>query len=358
MGFARSTHAWRLLSPSDAAAFVRSGAHDAFHLPGYVEASAAESNGAPLYFLYENCAGQVFLPLIERAIGPAAPEMSDLISPYGYPGPLVRPKPGADSGALLNAGLADFVAGMARAGYLTAFIRSHPTLSPPTPGQQIGDGEVHAVRTGEVVLVDLAQPLAQIYRDLRRNHRQNIKRLETLGFAVDHDFAFARQDEFVRLYFATMRRVQAADYYFFRANFFSSLRQTMENRMQLFIVRKGEDIAAAGLFLLCGDIAHYFLAGTAEPYLKCAPSKLLVWKGIEHAQAAGCRWLNLGGGLGGREDALFDFKRAFSKLTAPYHTWRLVADRRTYEAAVARSGRAWAEPSACQSSFPCYRRQR
>jgi hypothetical protein len=133
MGFARSSHAWRLLSPSDAADFVQSGAHDAFHLPGYVEASAAESNGSPLYFLYESRAGQVFLPLIERAIGPAAPEMSDLISPYGYPGPLVRAKPGCNSGELLNAGLADFVSGMGRAGYLTAFIRSHPTLSPSMP---------------------------------------------------------------------------------------------------------------------------------------------------------------------------------------------------------------------------------
>lgn len=353
-----TTSSWRSITAAQADAFVRAGAHDAFHLPGFLALSAAQASGEAAHFLYQSTEGAVYLPLIKRPVGAPAPQAYDLVSPYGYPGPLVRPNPGADPAALLALALTAFAQSLAPAGYLSAFIRAHPILTPPTGPLDAGTAEVHTVATGDVVLIDLNRPLDDIFADMRRNHRQNIRRLECIGFRADHDGVMSHFGDFHRLYHSTMQRVHAADYYFFDAAFFANLREAMEDRLQLFVVHRREDIAAAGLFLLNGEFAHYFLAGTDPQYLRLAPSKLLVWRGIEYAKAAGCRWLNLGGGLGGQRDALFDFKQAFSKLTAPYHTWRLVADARLYRAAVARSGHQWVEPSVCQTSFPGYRRQR
>jgi hypothetical protein len=353
-----ATSAWRNICPDTAQAFVSAGRHDVFHLPAYLALSARQAGGAAVHFLYETSHGAVYMPLIERPVGSAAPRKFDLVSPYGYPGPLVRPRLGIDAASLTQQAMVAFAASLGPAGYLSAFIRGHPLLTPPAPSHMAGAAEAHAIQTGEIVLVDLAPSLDEIFAGFRRNHRQNIYRLEAMGFTADHNCVSHCADKFQKLYHATMRRVHAADYYFFDERFFADLRHAMDNRMRLISVSRDNTFAAAGIFLLDGEIAHYFLAGSDPDALRLAPSKMLVWHGIQHAKAAGCRWLNLGGGLGGRRDALHEFKIGFSKLTAPYHTWRLVADSRVYRAAVARSGCQWVEPSICNSSFPGYRPQR
>jgi hypothetical protein len=346
-----ATSAWRTITPQHALAWVSTVAHDVFHLPSYLALSARQSGGEPTHFLYETSLGAVYLPLIKRPVGPPAPRAFDLISPYGYPGPLVRPNPGIDPAGLTQQAMAAFAASLGPAGYLSAFIRAHPLLTPHAAGLIAGATEAHAVPTGEVVLVDLHKPEDQLFAELRRNHRQNLNRLAALGFTADHECVRTNAPTFRTLYHATMQRVHAAAYYFFDESFFLDLHRVMNDKLNLIMVRRKNEIAAAGLFLHCGEIAHYYLAGTAPDLLRLAPSKLLVWKGILAAKAAGCRWLNLGGGLGGRRDALHDFKTGFSKLTAPYHTWRLVADSRRYRAAVSRSGCQWSLPHAT-AAFP------
>jgi thiamine pyrophosphokinase len=44
----------------------------------------------------------------------------------------------------------------------------------------------------------------------------------------------------------------------------------------------------------------------------------------------GNRIFHLGGGLGSRQDSLFDFKASFSKQRHPFYTLRLITDSQNY----------------------------
>jgi hypothetical protein len=51
---------------------------------------------------------------------------------------------------------------------------------------------------------------------------------------------------------------------------------------------------------------------------------------IQWAKAAGNRVLHLGGGVGSRNDALFQFKAGFSDLRSSFETWRVICDEARY----------------------------
>jgi hypothetical protein len=68
----------------------------------------------------------------------------------------------------------------------------------------------------------------------------------------------------------------------------------------------------------------------------------------------GDRLFHLGGGKGGRNDSLFEYKAGFSPSRHPFHTWRVVADPGAYEKLVHRN-RPDADPADRTGTFPPYR---
>ncbi len=88
------------------------------------------------------------------------------------------------------------------------------------------------------------------------------------------------------------------------------------------------EVAAAGLFVVTDGIVQYHLGGTATPFLSLAPSKLMfdfMWR---WAQERAHRVLHLGGGVGGVEDSLFQFKAGFSSTRGEFQTYRIILDHK------------------------------
>jgi hypothetical protein len=57
----------------------------------------------------------------------------------------------------------------------------------------------------------------------------------------------------------------------------------------------------------------------------------LVWDSIRiEAIEKNEKWLHLGGGAGGNDDSLFQFKAQFSDLRFIFKTWRYVHNKETY----------------------------
>jgi lipid II:glycine glycyltransferase (peptidoglycan interpeptide bridge formation enzyme) len=77
-------------------------------------------------------------------------------------------------------------------------------------------------------------------------------------------------------------------------------------------------------------IVEYHLSGTAGNYRQLAPTKFMLEVAIQWAKARGNRVLHLGGGVGSRNDALFQFKAGFSGLRSWFETWRVICDDARY----------------------------
>ena len=269
---------------------------------------------------------------------------SDAASPYGY------------SSALFSGGsewpiraVRSFVEACAAHEIASVFVRLHPLLCPPADALDcVGARVTH----GNTVHVDLTLSEQALRDGQRSGHRYEIRRLYSEGFRVVID-DWSLYDCFVDIYLQTMRRHAADPYYLFSTEYFRGLRDALGQHLHLIAVRApNQTIAAAGLFFETDRIVQYHLSGTAEEYLRFAPSKLMLDQAIIWAKNAGNRVLHLGGGVGSSDDALFQFKLGFSKLKTPFQTWRIICDSAMYARAAGGAGR-------CSESildfFPSYR---
>jgi hypothetical protein len=326
--------------------------HDVYHLPAYAAVAATHEGGEPCAF-YAEAGGEAFLvPLLLRDVpaGSAGDgRVRDATSPYGYPGPIcTRP----DDAALVARFAAAFLAAGRDAGLVTAFLRLHPLRPVSEAGlERLGT----LVRHGPLAYSDLLLPREVLWSQTRPNHRTGIHRLERAGFTVRVD-DWGDDAAFRAVYGATMRRVDAAAFYFFPDAYFAALREQLAGALHLFsVVAPDGEVAAAGLFTAVDGIVEYHLGGTSDAHLAQAPSKLMFHAVRLWAKEAGHELLNLGGGLGSSTGPLYNFKAGFARSVADFCTLRVVFDEERY----ARLSRAaGVEAGAGGDYFPGYRAPR
>ena len=301
--------------------FLRRARHDVYHLPGYVACAARHQEGHPTAFLAEAEGHALLVPLVLRPLPPhldAPDAWRDATSPYGYPAPLLTP--GCPE-ALTTAFLEGFRDHAAEAQIVSVFLRLHPLLPfPEAPLRAHGT----LLRHGQTVFFDLTRPPEVLHRQMRRNHRRDLRTLRNQGFTFHLD-QWQHYPTFRRLYEDNMRRVQATAFYFFSEDYFADLRTTLPDHLHLGTVHAPDGtIAAASLFTCTDGLAQHHLCGTAAAFLPMSPIKLMIDEIRRWAAAQGCQALHLGGGLGGREDALFRFKAGFANTLADFFTARLI----------------------------------
>ena len=249
---------------------------DAYYRRPYVEAAALLDKGRP--FLLEHDGA--------RFAGIERDEPRDVVTPYGYGGPT------AD-------GFWDAYEEWARErGVVTTFVRFHPLY-----GNQRG-APIHVDELAPTVAWRV-DPDRDLLAGLHFKHRNKVTKAENAGATVtQHDGL----GEFVPLYEDTMRRVNAADFYFFEPAYWGRLGELPLVRFDAGI--DGEVVASA-LCLATPPWLHYHLSGTTDAGRTTGSSTLVLLEAARWAQANGYERFHLGGGLGGNEDSLHHFKARF-----------------------------------------------
>jgi hypothetical protein len=151
-----------------------------------------------------------------------------------------------------------------------------------------------------------------------------------------------------------MRRVGASPFYFFDADYFARLKELLNGRLHLVsaLSPKGE-VAGAELITVCGGLVNGHLNASSSAHLRESPCRLTHDAALRWAKRNGARIVNFGGGYGGQNDSIFEFKRSFATGTRPFRTARVVCDPRLYEDACAAAGASGGDPA---GYFPAYRR--
>ena len=321
--------------------------HDVYDLPPYLTLCAV-SEGAEATAFYAAEKGQYCLiPLLRRPLPAhlgASGGWTDAISPYGYSGALFAGETGWAERAVRAFGEA-----CACRQILSVLVRLHPLLPAPEPAlDAVGVRVTH----GETVWVNLTLPEVELRANLRNDHRAGVRRLRRDGFSVRVD-DWPLYGRYVEIYRETMERLAAGPYYRFPEDYFSRLKESLGAHLHLLSVLAPDGaVAAAGLFTEIQGTVQFHLSGTAESYRKQAPSKLMLESAILWAKARGNRILHLGGGLGAREDSLFQFKAGFSRLRSRFQTWRMVGSAARYAEVV----RAVHPCGTEDDFFPAYRK--
>ena len=144
---------------------------------------------------------------------------------------------------------------------------------------------------------------ASVRKDLRKAERNDVK-----CFAEKNCNHIA---DFFEIYYQTMDRNLASNFYYFPKEFFTKLPELMPDNFHFFYAEHDNRIVSCELVLHHGDYAHSFLGGTRTESLPLASNTLLKFEILKKMTAMNYKYFLLGGGLAG-DDGIFNFKKAYA----------------------------------------------
>jgi hypothetical protein len=298
---------------------VRLGVADAYLRRAYLDASAVIDPGTPVLLHLASDGGDVVLPVIVRDLPDG--DGCDLITPYGYGGAVaVGDRPPLDD---FWSGFDDWCAAR---NVVTTFFRYHPLLET----QRFAHPRSTTVDLTGVVSWNI-EPERELLEGMHRHHRRVARKAERSEVVVTPEFAPADLTEFIELYELTMRRQDAAGFYFFTREYWEAL-QGLGEDLVVFSARRGDELLAAALCIVSQPALHYHLGATSDAARELGAFNLCLLEVARWGQANGCTRLVLGGGIGGGTDSLLEFKQRFDPESplAPFAIGKLVNDAARY----------------------------
>lgn len=285
--------------------------YDVFWLSGYVKAFQLHGDGEPRLFYYDNPSLQVrginvvmwrdisHFPAFKTILAPNT--WFDIATPYGYGGWIIE---GVQTACLFEA----YEQWCKQHHVVSEFIRFHPLLKNHIPSAQF----YQTVELGEVVAMDLSSP-KRILENMSGKNRNMIRKALKNDVQIYNGRFPQIYEEFRTIYNATMDKDNAACYYYFQPEFYTSLLHDLPYNAQVFYAVKDSQIIAVSIILAANQKLTYHLSGSVVQYRCLAATNLLLYQVALWGHFNGFKSLYLGGGVGSEQDNLFKFKRAFYK---------------------------------------------
>jgi lipid II:glycine glycyltransferase (peptidoglycan interpeptide bridge formation enzyme) len=185
-----------------------------------------------------------------------------------------------------------------------------------------------AIETGKVLAVDLMQDPKVYEKSLAEGHRQEIKALRRLNYTVVKSAELKAIQDFHEVYEHTMLRRGAKINYFFSVKYFESVLKIHSSIPDLRAVYHQGKMVAGAIFITQGDHMYYMFSGSILGISHYPAMKLILDQVIRENLNNGKKLLHLGGGLGGKQDSLYQFKLGFGKVILPFYTtqWILIPE--------------------------------
>jgi len=314
--------------------------YDFYHLNEY---HLLENSGRSLLLYFSSDETRIVLPVVLRRI--EGTEYNDITSVYGYAGPLSnRENPDTQAISEFQKHLIFF---FEENNIVSAFSRLHPFFE--NQKLILSDlGEV--INTNQTVGIDLSLPVNEQKWQYSSSLKKQLNHFKQKNIIVKNAESREEIDIFIEIYNESMKRVNAPEMYFFSKDYFYTFMENLPS--SLFLAYYNDEIISGSLFTMCNGIVQIHLSAVKDKFLHLSPLKL-VWDCIRiYSDEQNAKWLHLGGGVGGMDDDLFQFKTRFSDLRFIFKTWRYIHNETVYNRLV--SGK-YPEKIPQSSYFPIYR---
>lgn len=270
----------------------------------------------------------------------------DIITPYGYGGPNIVAA--IDAEKLIIEFQKAFTQHCKEQKIVSEFIRFHLLKNKEIVNDFYGE----AVFSGMNILKDLRDPILQ---DCSKSVKRIIKKAQQKELEVIYDTSGERLDDFLTIYYSTMDRNDAKNYYYFDRTFFRRLNQEMRGHYIYVHILLEDKVIATGLTLYGTTYSYGFLGGTLRDYFTYSPATFLEIKTMEWLKEKQIDYYILGGGYE-PDDGIYRFKRSFARTTGdvPFYIGKKIHDSAIYHQLVQQRSK---EPNfdPTNSYFPLYR---
>ncbi len=305
---------------------------DIYFHPDYAHAHQIIENGEAAQYVHRSKLGTVSYVFIKRIIDMAVGEADryyDIVSPYGYGGPIILECPDVKlRSTLLNEFMAAFSGYCDQQRIVSEFIRFHPVEA-----NHCGLESHYAISSNKKTLATNLVDYGDPYQgEFSKRCRKIIEKCKSAGMTFAIDSQQSSFDAFLKIYASTMNRNNALDYYYFDEAYFRNLLQLFpDNSFVATVLLEGKPIAG-GLYLNYGQYVHAHLSGTLAEFIHLSPAYLLKAEVVRWSYEHGYRYVHHGGGYTDSEsDGLFKFKKSFSQNTEfDFHVGKRIWNEAVY----------------------------
>ena len=295
---------------------VNNSIHNILYFPEYLMLWELVGEGIVKIFYYKCDHGMVLYPFLIRKINDlkffqqikTTEIFYDITSPYGYGGPLLKPCSKSNKDLLVDGFTKEFSLFCEKNNIVTEFIRFHPLMENHV--NFINRLEIEKMNS--IIYVDLSQTEEELWRDYKGNNRKNIKKAKRNNVEIIVDEKYEFLDEFIDIYYETMKKNNAKKYYYFPKFFFEYIRDSLNNNFALFVSKIDERIISVELAIYDKEIIYSFLGGTLSEYFPLRANNLLKHNLILWAKEKNIKYYLIGGGYH-PGDGIFEYKHSFSK---------------------------------------------
>ena len=302
--------------------------YDIYWLSSYAKTLQVNGDGDPIMFFYDDGNTRGINVSMKRDIAIVSPfsdllekeKYYDLCTPYGYGGWIIE-------GENIEVLFRTYDEWLKDNSIISEFVRFHPVIKNHKNCNAFYDIE----QRGEVVCMDLSSKDV-IWNNLTSENRNRIRKAEKNGVHVYDGNSPEIYDLFQKIYNATMKRNNAADYYFFEKDYYQSILNDLVPNSRVFWAEKDEKVIAASIMIYANGHMNFHLGGSLEEYNCFAPNNLIMYNGAVWGCENGYKTLLLGGGVGSKDDTLLRYKKTFCKEgTSHFYTGKKIIDREKYD---------------------------
>lgn len=295
---------------------------DIYYTEEYVRLYETNTEKA-VCFVYTDGDSCFLMPFLRRTFEFDTHVYFDFETAYGYGGPIYN----TDDTDFIHDAWQSLIDYAHTHDYVCGFVRFHPLLNNQKCFEDFG--QLYYDR--KTIAMDLSGGIdATWMNEIHTKNRNVIKKGEKNGLHFIVDEQMEHIADFIKLYNATMDKLNAEDFYYFSDNYYNQLRDTLRNRYLGLVEYEGRFVAGA-LFFYSLPYGHYHLAGSDQSILNLSPNNYLLWNAAKELASRGVQLFHLGGGTDGNENnSLYLFKRKFSKSEYQFSFGKLLFNPTLY----------------------------
>ncbi len=272
-------------------------------------------NGKSEIFEFDSDYGSVRYSFIKREIQEKinGEQYYDIITPYGYGGPLITKCENESSSHLLVKEFEEkFQSYCKENNIVSEFVRFHPIMENVNDFKHLYE-TVYNGKTIGTNIEDYDDPYSQ---EFSKSCRREIRKAFNNG--IDYQFIESPTeiDKFLDLYYGTMDRNKAKEFYYFDEEYFNKTIKYFQDNVILIEAIYEDKVISKGFYFVYGDYIHAHLIGTLDGYLSLGPEYIINYAAAKWGQEKGYKLVHYGGGRTKEDDdSLLRNKKHYGKNT-------------------------------------------
>lgn len=260
-------------------------------------------------------------------------ELFDASTPYGYGGPTITFKnkkrlDEVSAGRLMKAYFRSVEEYCHENNIICEFIRFHPLEKNHLLCSRFC--RIRYSRKTIAMRLSCGDLLAE---EITAERRRNIRKAIRNKIAIEFDWKASHIADFYAIYFKTMKKNNAEDYYYFSFEFFRDTILSVKNNALLVCAYYENKMISGAIFLIGMGTMHCHFSATDPDYLHLNAASLVIFKAAEWGKEMHLACMHLGGGHSEDiEDSLLRFKKSFSRNSSlDFYTGQRIYNQKLYE---------------------------